>query len=138
MNYIVSNYQGGDVEFLLTGTDAEGRVCLYDFKLFIPSCIEEQNVVRSFQEKTNDYSTPTELYLSPNPTQDLVTIHYNGYKENLSYAVYDLAGRLMTNGELSVNENNHLVKTESYPTGVYVVVVKRNNLFFAQYKLIKK
>jgi hypothetical protein len=56
----------------------------------------------------------------------------------MTYFVYDLTGRLMTQGELSIKQNNQALQTSNYPSGIYIVVIKEGNLLVSQHKLIKK
>jgi DNA-binding beta-propeller fold protein YncE len=135
----LGNFAGGSIEVLLTGTDAEGNTCLYEFDLVLPPCVVEQITTRPAQAIASDQiDEEPVLVLSPNPTQDTVTIQYNGFEKDMAYFVYDLTGRLMTQGELSIKQNNQALQTSSYPSGIYIVVIKEGNLLVSQHKLIKK
>ncbi len=132
----LGNYQGGDVEFLLTGTDAEGRVCLYDFKLFIPSCFEDTTQMRptvTFDKVNQD----AVVILSPNPTNDKVNVQYSGYDSDVELTVFDLTGRLMRTEQLAFKSNNLFLNVSSYPSGIYIIVIKQGNKLLSQHKLIK-
>ena len=133
----LGNFAGGLIEFLITGTDAEGNTCLYDFELEIPACVQDTTPMRPAVVSDEMYNKPV-IVLSPNPTQDTVTIQYNGFEKDMSYFIYDLTGRLMTQGELSVKQNNQALQTSNYPSGIYIVVIKEGNLLYSQHKLVKK
>lgn len=77
------------------------------------------------------------LVLSPNPTQNDVRIQYNGYDSDVELTVFDLTGRLMTTEQLPVKSNNLLLDVSSYPTGIYIVVVKKGKILLSQHKLVK-
>ncbi|WP_396151699.1 T9SS type A sorting domain-containing protein [Flavobacterium sp.] len=133
----LGNFAGGLIEFLITGTDEEGNTCLYDFKLELPACVQDTMPMRPEVASNEVYKEPV-LVLSPNPTQDTVSIQYTGFKKDMTYFVYDLTGRLMTQGELSIKQNNQALQTSNYPSGIYIVVIKEGNLLVSQHKLIKK
>jgi hypothetical protein len=108
-----------------------------NFDLELPACVEDTTTSRPAVLSDKMYKENM-LVLSPNPTENQVTINYSGFEKDISYFVYDLTGRLMTQGELSVNQNNQVLQTGSYPSGIYIVVIKEGNLLVSQHKLIKK
>ncbi|MBC8883612.1 T9SS type A sorting domain-containing protein [Flavobacterium piscinae] len=134
----LGNFAGGLIEFLITGTDAEGNTCLYEFDLVLPPCVEEPITTRPAQAIASDeiYKEPV-LVLSPNPTQDTVSIKYIGYESDVELNVFDLTGRLMSTEQLPIKSNNLLLNVSSYPTGIYIVVIKQGEKLLSQHKLVK-
>ncbi len=132
----LGNYQGGAVDFLITATDEQGRVCLFDFMLFIPSCLEDTTQMRptvTFDKVNQD----AVVILSPNPTNDEVSVQYSGYDSDVELTVFDLTGRLIRAEQLAFKSNNLLLNVASYPSGIYIIVIKQGEKLLSQHKLIK-
>lgn len=136
MNFAYLNFTNDFREFLITGTDTEGNTCLYDFKLELPACVQDTTPMRPIIASDEIYKEPV-LVLSPNPTQDTVSIQYSGYESDVELNVFDLTGRLMSTEQLPVKSNNLLLNVTSYPTGIYIVVIKQGEKLLSQHKLVK-
>ena len=76
------------------------------------------------------------VVLFPNPTSDLVyfKVENLNYK-NLSYRVYDLSGRLMSEGKI-INPQSS-VSISSYPSNMFIVRVYRNSIEERSFKIFK-
>lgn len=134
----LGNFTGGSIEVLLTGTDSDGNTCLYEFDLVLPPCVEEPITTRPAQSIASDQTDKEHvLAMFPNPTQNEVTIQYSGYESDVELNVFDLTGRLMSTEQLPVKSNNLLLNVTSYPTGIYIVVIKQGEKLLFQHKLIK-
>ncbi|CAM4449920.1 T9SS type A sorting domain-containing protein [Flavobacterium terrigena] len=76
--------------------------------------------------------------LHPNPTKEFVIIAYENLSNTASIEVYDLMGRLLSKHYAKNQTGDWRLNTSSYPTGVYVVVVKDKNQIIEQHKLLKE
>jgi len=83
----------------------------------------------------------TELNISlsafPNPTADNLTLQISDYNnEKLSYQLYDMQGKLLTNGQ--VNAQQTQINTVSLPPAPYFInVVNHENKKVRSFKIIK-
>jgi hypothetical protein len=138
MIFANNNFTGGSIEVLLTGTDADGNTCLYEFDLVLPPCVEEEITTRPAQAAAS-HQMVKELVLAmfPNPTQSEVNIQYSGYGSDVELSIFDLTGRLMKTEQLPIKSNNLLLNVSSYPTGIYIVVIKQGEKLLSQHKLVK-
>lgn len=77
---------------------------------------------------TNNWSVeeaaPMTFSAYPNPTQGLVTVQV-AQAESFDYAVYNLQGQLLMQGNVQGNET--LLNMASFPEGIYLISVKANN-----------
>lgn len=72
----------------------------------------------------------------PNPTTDFLTLKVENYdKENLTYQLYDISGKLLENKKIEGNETN-LVMSNLIPAS-YFLKVTDNNKEVKTFKIIK-
>ena len=87
-------------------------------------------------------STPTfnleAVALYPNPATDKVTISYANVPANSVLYLYDQAGRLISHTALDQAQGSTTLNTAHLAAGLYIAVVKNNDTFLAQYKLVKQ
>jgi len=74
---------------------------------------------------TNDFSKTTDVFLYPNPTQDVLnfrstTLDFSG---TVTYEIYNLTGKRILNGTL----NNQKVDVRTLNAGVYFVNLSVGN-----------
>lgn len=132
----VGNFAGGVVEFLIEGMTKEGQLCRYKFYLDLPSCGEQEATsTRITEDKRVEFST---LELYPNPTKDQVTLSYTGLDNSHQISIFDLTGRLMQLIQPTLGRTETVVDMAKYPTGVYIVVVRKEGNLISQHKLIKQ
>jgi alpha-glucosidase len=62
-----------------------------------------------------------EVSIFPNPTKDLLNIHFDKNKGEVSFKLYDLNGRLLIAQKLSSNQS--VVSLEKVPQGLYIYEV---------------
>ncbi|WP_026709622.1 T9SS type A sorting domain-containing protein [Flavobacterium filum] len=135
----LGNYQGGDVEFLLTGTDAEGRVCLYDFKLFIPSCVENNTTEKLVETQKDNYNyIQSKVAFTPNPTTGILYFDFENVKMNSQLYLFDLTGRLIYSKEIKEEKGHYTIDMNALPSGIYVAVIKNNGQIVSQHKVVKQ
>ncbi|TXE15940.1 T9SS type A sorting domain-containing protein [Psychroserpens burtonensis] len=73
----------------------------------------------------------------PNPTTDYIVLALkNSNLTDLSYAMYDLQGRIVSKG--IVQQENTAIAMQKLVTGVYVLKVNQNNQALKSFKIIKK
>jgi len=72
----------------------------------------------------------------PNPTTDLLVLSINELKEEYRYQVLDMAGKLLTNGQLRDNQTQ--LDFSSYATGSYYVnIITNSNKQIKTFQVIK-
>jgi hypothetical protein len=82
-------------------------------------------------------SSTASFTLAPNPTKEEVTITYTEVDKESTIVIYDLLGRSM--GEFPLTNTSAItLNTNTYPTGIYIVVLRSPNGIFYQQKLIKE
>jgi alpha-tubulin suppressor-like RCC1 family protein len=85
---------------------------------------------------TPTFEKESALKVFPNPAKDVVSIQYNLDANNSHLEVYDIAGRSISTNVLSSSVGDLQLNTSSFPSGVYIVVVKQDGVLLAQKKLI--
>lgn len=100
-----------------------------------------QGVQQSFEIVTLSNPELTTVNLTavtyPNPTTDYVVLAISDANlPDLSYALYDLQGRIVTKGQ-ATQSNTH-IDMQSLATGTYVLKVNQNNQELKTFKIIKK
>lgn len=72
----------------------------------------------------------------PNPTTDLLVLSISELKEDYTYQVLDMAGKLLTNGQLRDNQTE--LDFSSYSTGSYYVnIITNQNKKIKTFQVIK-
>jgi alpha-tubulin suppressor-like RCC1 family protein len=82
-----------------------------------------------------DYSK-NKIKLAPNPAKEKVTIFYDGLMVNSTITMFDLTGRGLTTLSNETSSGNLDINTSQFPAGIYLIVVKENDLIVSQQKLI--
>jgi hypothetical protein len=83
----------------------------------------------------------TELNISltvfPNPTADNLTLQISDYNnEKLSYQLYDMQGKLLTNGQVTAQQTQ--INMNGLPSATYFInVVNQENKKVQSFKIIK-
>jgi len=73
----------------------------------------------------------------PNPTSDYVVLAISDAKlTDLSYALFDLQGRVVVKG--SVSQERSKISMENLASGTYILKVSQNNQALKTFKIIKK
>ena len=74
---------------------------------------------------TNDFRKTTDVFLSPNPTQDVLNFRSKtlDFSTTVGYKIHDLTGKIILNGTL----NNQKVDVRSLTSGVYFVNLSVGN-----------
>jgi len=84
----------------------------------------------------NETNFNLEVSVYPNPTTDLLVLNINELKEDYSYQVMDMAGKLLTNGQLMNNQTQ--LDFSSYAAGSYYVnIITNQNKNIKTFQVIK-
>jgi hypothetical protein len=62
--------------------------------------------------------------LYPNPATNEFYISLSNHSVDATYRIYDLVGRLQTEGLISKYHTSTTVDTDSYANGIYILVIK--------------
>ncbi len=81
---------------------------------------------------TNSFS------MYPNPAATQVTLAYTMELEGATLEIYDLTGRNIAKKALSSSDKKVTLAIDSYPVGLYMLVVKQADTILWQHKLIIK
>jgi hypothetical protein len=85
-------------------------------------------------EEFTEISLQMQVY--PNPTTSLVNLKIDNFNlENLSYQLYDLNGRMIT--EKKITEDETQIQLENYPNAIYSLNVNQENKTIKTFKIIK-
>jgi uncharacterized membrane protein len=100
-----------------------------------------QGVQRSFEFATLSNEEFTDLTLTavtyPNPTTNYIVLVLKDSKlTDLSYTMYDLQGRKVSQGK--VNQEATQIGMQGLATGTYILKVNQNNQELKTFKIIKK
>ncbi len=78
------------------------------------------------------------LSIFPNPTADNLTLQIRDYNnENLSYQLFDMQGKLLSNGQVTAQQTQ--INTASLSSATYFInVVNQENKKVQSFKIIKK
>ena len=100
-----------------------------------------QGVQQSFEFVTLSNSELTTINLTavtyPNPTTDYVVLAISDANfPDLSYALYDIQGRAVAQGQAT--QSNTQIAMHSLAAGTYVLKVNQNNQELKTFKIIKK
>ena len=74
--------------------------------------------------------------LSPNPfRQEVILYAHDPLEFNIQYSIMDLTGRLQTSG--TIHATPHSIHLPDWPDGMYIMILRRDQLYIDAIKLIK-
>lgn len=82
--------------------------------------------------------TNNSFSMYPKPAATQVTLSYPIELEGAILEIYDLTGRSIAKKVLTSSEQEATLAVDSYPAGLYMLVVKRAGTILWQHKLIIK
>ena len=85
---------------------------------------------------TPTFENESVLSVFPNPAKDVVSVQYKLDSAKAQLEVYDIAGRSISTNVLSSSVGDLQLDTSSYPSGIYIVIVKQDGVLLTQKKLI--
>ena len=118
-------YSVGQVVYT-TNTDASGTV--------------SQGVQQAYEILTvgiNETKLNISLSVFPNPTTDNLTLQVSNFElSTLNFQLYDMQGKLLTNGQVTAQQTQ--INTSSLPPATYFInVVNQENKKVQSFKIIK-
>ena len=139
LTLIPLNGFSGATTFILQNTDSDNKICQNVLNITVPDCSEgnSKNSAVSAVE-ANEMKSQLLLRLYPNPATETVSIDYENCTIGSSITIYDLTGRKLAGYNTTDAKGSWNVNTGSFPGGLYIVVVKENDVVITQQKLIVK
>ena len=134
-----SPFNGGVLTWVLQGTVPYKEVyelCITKFDVDVAGCDSTGKMASIDKNEVN--SNPTSFSLYPNPAVTAVTLSYPIELEGAILEIYDLTGRNIAKKALSLADKEVTLAIDSYPAGLYMLVVKRADTLLWQNKLIIK
>ena len=134
-----SPFNGGVLTWILQGTiptRAGYELCMIKFAVDVAGCDSTGKMASVDKNEVN--SNPTSFSLYPNPAVTAVTLSYSLELEGAILEIYDLTGRSITKKALSSADKEVTLAIDSYPAGLYMLVVKQADTILWQHKLIIK
>lgn len=118
-------YSVGQVVYT-TNTDASGTVS---------QGVQQAYEISTTGVKENELNISLSVY--PNPTADNLTLKVQDYnKEKLSYQLFDMQGKLLSNGQVTAQQTQ--IDTASLPSATYFIhIVNQENKAIQTFKIIK-
>jgi hypothetical protein len=124
--FTINPNAGYEIAVLLVDGVSVGTLSTYTFE----NVTANHNIHVGFElsnslNNTQDNSLFVELY--PNPAHDQITIKVqdNGaIKHKLSYKLLNLTGSILSEG--FINDNTHILNVSTLPTGVYPLMIYKN------------
>ena len=132
--YKKTNITNGGVCGNTTGTRSYSRP---NMKLIFSS---HPSTVKMFEEQIEETQEPIEeaakLYVYPNPTESMATIHFDGTFEKAQINVFDIMGKLV----FSDNMNNSIYQlgVENFTPGIYQIVIQTENEYFVKKLIVQR
>lgn len=85
---------------------------------------------------TFEVTSDLDFSLSPNPFRQEVILYANDALEfDIQYSIMDLTGRLQTSG--TIHTTPHSIHLPDWPDGMYIMILRRDQLYIDAIKLIK-
>ena len=134
-----SPFNGGVLTWILQGTiptRAGYELCMIKFAVDVVGCDSTGRMNNVNKEEV--ISNPSNFSLYPNPAANQVTLSYSLEIEGATLEIYDLTGRNIAKKALSSADKEVTLSIDSYPTGMYMLVVKQADTILWQNKLIIK
>jgi hypothetical protein len=139
INLIPFNGFSGATTFVLENTDSGNIVCQNILDIMIPACdANTSNKSAVIYTVAEEIALQPMMRMYPNPAAESVSIDYENYTIGSSISIYDLTGRKLAGYNTTGTKGAWSVNTSSFPSGLYVVVVKENDTIITQQKLIIK
>lgn len=87
---------------------------------------------------TNDnFGINLTMVVYPNPTTDYLNLNIDNYKgEELTFQLYDLLGRVISQNQITSNSTR--INMSGLPTATYLLMVTSGSASVKQFRIIKK
>ena len=131
----INGFVAGTIPLIINGLSTNGDSCTFKFEVIINPCVVNRKAEKN--TTANELITNKSLQIVPNPAKEFVTLKLDKTANvGTKIAIYDLMGKLIDIFDLNSNENSLTINTAGYAKGVYVIVLKENNINILQQKLI--
>ena len=126
---------GAAIEVFVTTTDRNGNLCQQIINVNIPGTI---NPSRKIAQQVAETATSLQVY--PNPAADIVTIQYDFTTTvgTTQLQVYDTTAQLIATYNPTASRGIWDLPIDSFAAGMYIVVLKQEDVVIAQKSLLKK
>jgi hypothetical protein len=96
-----------------------------------------QNAYEIFTVSVEETTLNISLIAFPNPTTENLTLQISDFnKEKLAYQLFDMQGKLLSNGQVTAQQTQ--INTASLPAATYLInVVNQENKKVQSFKIIK-
>jgi hypothetical protein len=96
-----------------------------------------QNAYEIFTVSVEETTLNISLIAFPNPTTENLTLQISDFnKEKLAYQLFDIQGKLLSNGQVTAQQTQ--INTASLPAATYLInVVNQENKKVQSFKIIK-
>lgn len=123
-----ANYSVGQVVYT-TNTGTNGSVA---------QGVQQVYKISTVRLGTRETEPNISLSIFPNPTKDNLTLKIGDYNnEKLSFRLYDMLGKLLSNGKI-VTQETKIEMTNLPSTTYFVNVINQENKKVQTFKIIKK
>ncbi|PIY30392.1 MAG: hypothetical protein COZ08_13125, partial [Bacteroidetes bacterium CG_4_10_14_3_um_filter_42_6] len=111
----------------------EGLI-IYDEPVYFPDYFKSVNTSGNW---TKAYKTEDFLKVFPNPAGTYFTVEHNIilYEGECSIIISDIHGKTVSNYNLNSAQNQHVISTNDYPSGLYLVQLFINGVIKETEKL---
>jgi hypothetical protein len=86
--------------------------------------------IQNQEQDPQPISDFTGFSIAPNPVNDLLTIHLNGYSPRAEYVIYDLAGKVLVQSVIDEGEQSFGIDLQNFSTGSYFIKINQQTSKF--------
>ncbi len=133
--YPIGAFAGGPIHYQINGVLPNGQPCINEYTITLQSCVGN---IEMKPADVKEARPVTSVVLAPNPAKEQVTMYYKELPQAAMVELYDLTGRNLAAYDISNREGSLVMPTNTYPSGVYIVVVRTANGLISQQKLVLK
>jgi hypothetical protein len=126
----INGFNGGPLVLFIRGFDTKkNELCSTPLQFDMPEChpsgkMQDQNTI-----------SKNDLVIAPNPSKGVTSISYS-HSSAPTLEVYSLLGRKVASYTAPTTKGRWELTTTGLPTGVYIVVMKENDVVLLQQKLL--
>jgi len=135
----IQPFTNGATQWMLQGYLPSGAngyfYCKSSLEVEIPTCDQNKQLPKTDLLATKPEQVIDQIKLIPNPAKESVAIQY-ALNSTASIVLYDLTGRQLTEHKTTTVSGEWNLNIDSYPVGIYIIVVKQTNGLSKQLKLV--
>lgn len=126
----INGFNGGTLALFIRGFDTKkNELCSTPLLFDMPGCHPTGKIQNPSAIGNNN------LIIAPNPSKGVTSISYN-HSTAPTLEVYSLLGRKVASYTATATKGSWELTTTGLPTGVYIVVMKENDVVLKQQKLL--